>query len=108
MLNGPHVSRSLSNRESVCKAGGGHSVLAFRPAAMGSILCVPDFFQKKNSTLPRFIHESLPREGAVQSLIADQTHLVLVSGKLILQKVFETRPEEAYIAKESAQNTSQS
>ena len=86
MLNGPHVSRSLSNIESVCKAGGGHSVLAFRPAAMGSILSVPDFFQKKDSMLPRIIHKSLLREGAVQSLIVDQTYLVLVSGKLILQK----------------------
>ena len=42
------------------------SILASRPAALGSILGVPEFFQ--NSLLPRFIGSALLREETVQSL----------------------------------------
>ena len=62
------------------------SSLASRPAALGSILGVPNFFQKKNLMLSRFIDPALLRQRIVQSLIVDETHLVLVSGKLVLQK----------------------
>ena len=40
--------------------------------------------------LLRFIDSALLREWAVQSLIVDKTHLVLVSGKLVLQKTLFT------------------
>ena len=53
------------------------------PAAPGSILAFPDYVQK--SMLPRFIDSALLREWTVQSLMVDQTHLLLVSGKLVLQ-----------------------
>ena len=44
-------------------------------------------FSKKNYMLPRFIDSALLREsGQWKSLIVDRTHLVLVSGKLVLQK----------------------
>ena len=36
--------------------------------------------------LLRFIDSPLLREWRVQSLIVDRTHLILVSGKLVLQK----------------------
>ena len=36
--------------------------------------------------LPRFIDSALLRELTVQSLIADKTHLALISGNLVLQK----------------------
>ena len=62
------------------------SILASRSAALGSILGVPNFFQKKNLMLSRFIDHTLFRQRIVQSLIVDETHLVLVSGKLVLQK----------------------
>ena len=65
--------------------GGPHStmesILALHPAAQGLILGVPeDLF------LLRFIVSALLREWTVQSLIVDRTHLVLVCGKLVLQK----------------------
>ena len=45
----------------------------------------PRFFRNFLMLL-RFIDSALLREWTVQSLIVDQTHLVLVSGKLVLQK----------------------
>ena len=64
------------------------SILASRPAALSSILGVPNFFQKELA-LPRFINSALLREWTVQSLIVDRTQLVLVSGKLVLQKDYD-------------------
>ena len=68
------------------RGGGGphgtmESVLALHPAAQGLIPGVPgDLF------LLSFIVSALLREWTVQSLIVDRTHLVLVCGKLVLQK----------------------
>ena len=64
--------------------GGPHStmdsVLASHPAAMGSILHVP----KNNSMMQRFIDS--PAENRGQRLDnGNRTHLVLASGKLVLQ-----------------------
>ena len=50
-------------------------VLASRPAALGSILIIPEFFWTHLSTAQ-----------TVQSLVVNQTHLLLVSGQLVLQK----------------------
>ena len=64
------------------------SILASRQPELGSVLDVPNFFsmQEKFLMLPKFIDIALLRVWAVQSLIVDQTHLVLGSGKLVLQK----------------------
>ena len=64
------------------------SILASRPVALGSILGVPNFVEK-DLALPRFINSALLRERTVQSLIVDRTQLVLVSGKLVLQKYYD-------------------
>ena len=73
------------NKVSVSYGGGGlftvKSILASHLAAPVLILGV------FNLMMPRFIDRPLLREWTVQSLIVDQTHLVLVSGKLVLQKV---------------------
>ena len=73
------------------KPGGGRIAqwliaLASRPAAPGFILGVPEFFSSKNFMLPRFIDTTLLREWTELSLIVDQSYLVMVSGKLVLQK----------------------
>ena len=56
--------------------------LAQKP--MGSIITCSHNFS--NLMLPRFINRVLLGEWTEQSLIVDQTHPVLVSGKLVLQK----------------------
>ena len=64
-------------------------ILASRPVALGSILGVPNFVEK-DLALPRFINSALLIERTVQSLIVDRTQLVvLVSGKLVLQKDYD-------------------
>ena len=67
------------------------SIIAASPAALGSNLGVPQLIQKKNSTLLRLIDSTLLREReiewTVQSLVVDETHLVLFSAELVLQKI---------------------
>ena len=55
-------------------------------------------FFSKNSMVTRFIDSALVREWTVLSLIVYWTHLVLVSGKLVLQKlsVHLRMPTKAY------------
>ena len=69
------------------------SVLASHPVAPGSILAfqLKIYFLRKFilSVLVRFIDSALLREWTGQSLIVVQTHLVLVCGKLVLQKSSE-------------------
>ena len=67
--------------------GGQHSILASRSVALGFDSRHSLFFSKKNLMLPRFIDYILLRKWTVQSYVVDLTHLVLVSGKLFLQKV---------------------
>ena len=63
---------------------GKHS--CFSPSGRGFGSWCSQFFSKHYLILPRFINGALLRELTVQSLIADPTHLVLVSGKLQLNK----------------------
>ena len=70
-------------------------ILAPRPAAPGSILGDPKFFREIS---PEFFQRNilccrdlstahcLKREWTAQSLIVDRTHIVLIRGKLVLQK----------------------
>ena len=60
-------------------------LLASRPAAPGLIPSVPKIFRNFMMLL-RFIDSTLLKEWTVQSLIVDQAHLVLASGKQDLQK----------------------
>ena len=56
-------------------------ILASIPTAQGSILGIPEFFQRKFD-----VAEIYQREWKVQGLVVDLTHLVQVTGKLVLQK----------------------
>ena len=73
------------------------SILASHTAAPGLILRAPDFFQEKVFLKEIFDVAKIYRQRTalrerervtVQSLIVDRTHLVLVSGKLVLQKTW--------------------
>ena len=52
------------------------------------------FLRKINSMSPRLIDSSLLREWTVRSLTVDRIHLVLTSGKVVLQKNQFTFPEK--------------
>ena len=64
------------------------SILASLPAAPGLIFGIPNFFQRKIQCCQYLSYLYLSAgEWTEQSLIVDQTHLVLVSGKLVQQKI---------------------
>ena len=67
------------------------SIHASHPDVVGLILNIPNFIQSKNSMLLRFINSGTTlRVGSSKSLIVDWIHLVLVCGKLVLQKTSES------------------
>ena len=73
----------VRNKETKCLGDSIALWIAFLLLAQqppGSILGVPNFFQKFDSA--RFIYSALLREWTVKSLIVDWTHLALASSKL--------------------------